>query len=57
MTMRKEKMIIYSHLNRSRELAFRGEENGVMIKISIEYIIKNHDLGYAELCRVEHETQ
>jgi len=41
-------MIIYFCLNRFRELVFRKEENDVMIKISIECIIKNYNLKHVK---------
>jgi len=44
-----KKIIIYSYLNKSRELVFKKEKNDVMIKILIEYIIENHDLKYVKL--------
>jgi len=47
-TMKNEKIIIYSHLSRTRELVSRKRENDVMIKILIKYIIKNYDQEYAE---------
>jgi len=49
MMMRNEKMIIYFHLSRFRELVFREEENNVMIKILIEYVTENYDLKYAKI--------
>jgi len=49
MMMRNEKMIIYSYLNKSRELVSEKEENDVMIRVLIEYIIKNHDLRHVKL--------
>ena len=47
-TMRNEEMIIYFCLNRFRELVFRKKEDDVMIKILIEYIIKNHNLKHVK---------
>ena len=35
------KIIIYSHLNRSRELAFKEEENDVMIIVLIEWVVES----------------
>ena len=43
--------VIYSHLNRSRELAPRRKENNVMVRTLIEYITENHDQKYAECTR------
>jgi len=51
MMMRNEKRVIYSHLNRSRELVFREEENDVMIKTLSEYITENHDLRHVKLAQ------
>ena len=48
MTVRNEKIIIYSHLSRFRELIFKKKENDVMIKILIKYITENYDLRHAE---------
>jgi len=48
MMMRKKKMIIYSHLNKSRKLVFKKEENNVTVKILIDYIIENHNLKHVK---------
>jgi len=47
--MRNEETIIYSYLNRFKELIFKRKENNVMIKTLIEYIIENHDLRHTEV--------
>jgi len=47
--MKNKKMIIYSHLNKFRELVSKEKENNVMIKILIKYIIENHDLEYVKI--------
>jgi len=47
--VRNEKMVIYSHLSRSRGLVPREGEDGVTVKTLSEYITEDHDLGHAGL--------
>jgi len=48
MTMRNEKKIMYFYLNKFRELVSKKKEDDVMIKVLIEYIIKNHNLKHVK---------
>ncbi len=46
MMMRNKKMIIYSCLNRFKELVSKKKKDNVTVKILIKYITENHDLKH-----------